>query len=59
MPKGLKAIKLNYLNQPLLRKDLERFITYAKKAGVLDVYFSSNGLLLNENRIRSFGGSLG
>lgn len=53
VPKGLKAIKLNYLNEPLLRKDLERFITYAKKAGVLDVYFSSNGLLLNENRIRS------
>ena len=36
-----------------MRKDLERFIIYAKKAGVLDVYFSSNGLLLNQNRIYS------
>lgn len=51
--KGLKAIKLNYLNEPLLRKDLEQFIEYAKKAGVLDIYFSSNGLLLTKQRARS------
>ena len=51
--KGLKAIKLNYLNEPLLRKDLEKFIDYAKKAGVLDIYFSTNGLLLTEDRILS------
>lgn len=53
VPRGLRAIKLNYLNEPLLRKDLEQFIAYAKRAGVLDVYFSSNGLLLNPNRIQS------
>ena len=50
---GLCAIKLNYLNEPLLRKDLEDFIRYAKKQGVLDIYFSTNGLLLNKERIYS------
>lgn len=53
MANGLKAIKLNYLNEPLLRKDLEEFIEYAKKAGVLDIYFSSNGLLLTKQRAHS------
>ncbi|WP_343353508.1 radical SAM protein [Helicobacter mastomyrinus] len=50
---ALKAIKLNYLNEPLLRKDLEKFILYAKNAGVLDIYFSSNGLLLTKDRAKS------
>lgn len=51
--KGLRAIKLNYLNEPLLRNDLEEFINYAKKSGVLDIYFSTNAMLLNEERIYS------
>ncbi|MGI0407028.1 radical SAM protein [Helicobacter himalayensis] len=51
--KGLRAIKLNYLNEPLLRKDLEEFIKYAKKKGVLDIYFSTNGLLLDSFRAKS------
>ena len=46
--KGLKAIKLNYINEPLIRKDITKFITYAKEKGVLDIYFSTNGLLLND-----------
>lgn len=29
--KGLSSIRLNYLNEPLLREDLEDFIKYAKK----------------------------
>ncbi|EIU4507184.1 radical SAM protein [Campylobacter jejuni] len=51
--KGLRAIKLNYLNEPLLRNDLEEFICYAKQAGILDIYFSTNGMLLDEKRIYS------
>ncbi len=51
--KGLSAIKLNYLNEPLLRADLEEFITYAKEAGILDIYLSTNGLLLSKARIHS------
>jgi MoaA/NifB/PqqE/SkfB family radical SAM enzyme len=43
---GLKAIRLNYINEPLIRKDLFEFIKYAKNAGILDIYFSTNGSLL-------------
>jgi MoaA/NifB/PqqE/SkfB family radical SAM enzyme len=44
--KGLKAIRLNYINEPLIRKDIIDFIDYAKKKGVLDIYLSTNGSLL-------------
>ncbi|WP_236033208.1 radical SAM protein [Helicobacter turcicus] len=50
---GLKSIRMNYLNEPLLRKDLERFIEHAKKMGILDIYFSTNGMLLDEKRAES------
>ena len=48
---GLKAIRLNYINEPLIRKDIIKFIKYAKKAGVLDIYLSTNGSLLTEKII--------
>ena len=32
--KGLKAIRLNYINEPLIRKDIIDFIIYAKKKGI-------------------------
>lgn len=44
--KGLKVVRLNYINEPLIRADLFKFITYARQAGILDVYFSTNGSLL-------------
>tara|TARA_B100000965_G_C19552698_1_gene740766 strand:- start:534 stop:1604 length:1071 start_codon:yes stop_codon:yes gene_type:complete len=44
---GLKSVRLNYINEPLIRKDIIKFINYAKDAGVLDVYFSTNGSLLS------------
>jgi radical SAM protein with 4Fe4S-binding SPASM domain len=43
---GLKAVKLNYINEPLIRKDLPEFVDFAVKAGVLDVYLSTNAVLL-------------
>ncbi len=46
--KGLKAIRLNFLNEPLMRPDIVDFVSYARKAGVLDVYFSTNGSLLTK-----------
>lgn len=49
---GLKAIKLNYINEPLMRKDLPDFISYAVKAGILDVYLSTNAILLTEKYCR-------
>ena len=49
VPKGLKSIRLNYVNEPLLRKDITKFISYARKAGVLDIYFSTNASLLTDD----------
>jgi len=51
--RGLKAIKLNYVNEPLIRKDLIDFIAYAKEVGVLDIYLSTNGLLLSESMAKN------
>jgi MoaA/NifB/PqqE/SkfB family radical SAM enzyme len=48
MRRGLKAIRLNYINEPLIRKDIIEFIRYAKAAGILDIYFSTNGSLLTK-----------
>ena len=49
---GLKAIRLNYINEPLIRKDIIKFIEYAKNAGILDIYLSTNGSLLTKKIIR-------
>jgi len=46
--KGLKVIRINYINEPLIRTDIVKYIEYARKAGILDIYFSTNGSLLNE-----------
>lgn len=48
---GLCSIKLNYINEPLLVRDIASYVRYAKSHGVLNVYFATNGVLLNE-RIR-------
>lgn len=50
---GLVSIKMNYINEPLLVRDLERYIRYARDKGILNVYFATNGSLLNEARSRS------
>ena len=52
VPRGLKAIRLNYINEPLIRKDIIQFIKYAKEKGVLDIYLSTNGSLLKEKIIK-------
>jgi MoaA/NifB/PqqE/SkfB family radical SAM enzyme len=50
--KGLKSVRLNYINEPLIRKDITKFISYARKAGILDIYFSTNGSLLSDEMSR-------
>ena len=50
---GIRGVKLNYINEPMLRKDLEKFIAYAKSAGILNVYMVTNGTLLNRIRRHS------
>ncbi len=49
VPKGLKVVRMNYINEPLIRPDICKFIKYAREAGVLDIYFSTNGSLLNNS----------
>jgi radical SAM protein with 4Fe4S-binding SPASM domain len=44
--KGMYSVNLNFINEPLLRKDLIHFITFAKEAGVLDIMLNTNGVLL-------------
>lgn len=47
---GVRGLKLNYINEPMLREDLEQCIDYAKSAGILNVYMVTNGTLLNHKR---------
>ena len=50
---GIRGLKLNYINEPMLRKDLEECIKYAKSAGILNIYMVTNGILLNKKRYDS------
>ncbi len=47
---GIRSVKLNYINEPLMRRDLEELIEYAMRAGMLNSYFVTNGLLLTKKR---------
>ncbi len=50
--KGLYACKFNFRGEPLLHKELGRFITYAKKKGIIDVFFNTNAVLLTEEKAK-------
>ncbi|PKG32042.1 radical SAM/SPASM domain-containing protein [Methanoregula sp.] len=50
---NLYSLKFTYRGEPLLHKDLARMVAYAKKAGVMDVYFNTNAVRLDEVTIRS------
>lgn len=43
------GLKLSYRGEPFLHKDVIEMIEYAKKKGILDVYFNTNGMLLDPN----------
>jgi radical SAM protein with 4Fe4S-binding SPASM domain len=43
----LWGIKLSYRGEPLLHPDVAAIVAYAKKKGILDVYFNTNGMLLD------------
>lgn len=45
---GLYSVKFSYLGEPLLCKDLPAMIAYAKKKGIIDTMFNTNGSLLTE-----------
>lgn len=50
---GVKSLKLNYINEPMMRKDLEECIKYAAAAGIPNIYMATNGTLLNKKRRKS------
>ena len=49
VPLGLKSVGFIGVNEPLLQNDIEKWVEYAKRKGVLDIMFNTNGVLLNEN----------
>lgn len=51
--KGLCSIKLSYRGEPLLHKRIADMVGYARKRGVLDVYFNTNGMLLTESQSKA------
>ena len=50
--KGLYACKFNFRGEPLLHKELGRFISYAKEKGIIDVFFNTNAVLLTEDKVK-------
>ncbi|MFC1621032.1 radical SAM/SPASM domain-containing protein [Candidatus Omnitrophota bacterium] len=44
---GLYGVKFNYRGEPLLHKEICKFVSYAKDRGLVDVYFNTNAVLLN------------
>ena len=45
---GLYGVKFNDRGEPLMHKDLPEMIAYAKSAGLTDIYFNTNALLLDK-----------
>jgi len=52
-PNGLYSLKFTYRGEPLLHRDLPEMVRYAKEAGVMDVYFNTNAVKLDEPMIRA------
>ncbi|TAM37179.1 radical SAM protein [bacterium] len=49
---GLYGVKFNDRGEPLLHPELTQFVRYAKKCGLIDVYFNTNGMLLSEAKAK-------
>ncbi len=45
---GLRAVRFNALTEPLLVKELPDLIRFARDAGVIDVFLTTNGMLMDE-----------
>lgn len=46
---GLSGLKLSYRGEPLLHPQIVEMVALAKSHGLLDVYFNTNGMLLDAN----------
>ncbi len=49
--RGLFSVKLSLRGEPLLHKQLAEMVDYAKRAGIIDIYFNTNAALLDEKLI--------
>jgi len=49
---GLYSVKFSYRGEPLLHNQLSEMIVYARKKGIIDIYFNTNGMLLTEGKIK-------
>jgi len=49
---GTKSIRLCFINEPLIRTDIDQFIKYAVDAGIIDVIITTNGTLLTKEMAR-------
>jgi len=45
---GVSSIKLNYLGEPLMHKDVVEHILYAREKGIIDVIINTNAALLTD-----------
>ena len=45
----LWGVKLSYMGEPLLHENIVEMVAYAKSKGILDIYFNTNGMLLNKD----------
>jgi len=45
----LCSVKLSFRGEPLLNPEIDRMVAYARQKGILDIYFQTNGTLLDEN----------
>ncbi|MFP5223879.1 MAG: radical SAM/SPASM domain-containing protein [Acidobacteriota bacterium] len=50
VPRGLASVKLNFLGEPLMHPRVVDMVAYAKQAGVVDVMFNTNAMLLTPER---------
>lgn len=46
---GTKSIRLTYINEPLIRQDVDQFVRYASDVGILDIIITTNGTLMTKN----------
>jgi radical SAM protein with 4Fe4S-binding SPASM domain len=53
----LPSIKLNYRGEPTVNKNLAEMVKLAKEAGIIEVQFNTNGVLLNEKLTRDLIGA--
>lgn len=54
---GLKSVCLNGNNEPLVKKDIDKYIRYAVSKGILEVSLHTNALLLDEEMSKKIADS--